>query len=157
MRDTDVMSSAGTVKYVLFVTRNDCVTCFSFVMRNRSKILIHRSGVPFTLGNTVHNKDKCYSYVSPYPCMDERDAAGIGTCVDGSLVNAVDLVMGQDGVLWVLDIGISNTLSDHPSRDGEPKIIGFEIATGKVNDNNIRLLCYTVVVFKKNGNLSRIC
>jgi len=80
--------------------------------------------------------------------MDKQDAAGIGTCVGGSLVNAVDLVMGQDGVLWVLDIGISNTLSDHPSTNGEPKIIGFEIATGKVNDN-IRLLYYTIVLKKR--------
>lgn len=29
-------------------------------------------------------------------------------------------VMGQDGLLWVLE-----TLCEHPSRDGEPKIIGF--------------------------------
>lgn len=68
--------------------------------------------------------------------MDKQDIAGTGTCVGGSLINAVDLVMGQDGILWVLDIGISNTLSDHPSREGEPKIIGFEIATGKVKNEN---------------------
>lgn len=63
--------------------------------------------------------------------MDKQDT-GIGACVSGSLVNAIDLVMGQDGVIWVLDAGISDTLSDHPSRDGDPKIVGFDAATGKV-------------------------
>lgn len=71
--------------------------------------------------------------------MDKQDS-GTGTCVSGSLINAIDLVMGQDGILWVLDIGISDTLNEHPSRDGDPKVVGFDAATGKVNCQIIRKL-----------------
>jgi len=71
--------------------------------------------------------------VKPFPSIEKQDKK-MGTCISGSLVNAVDLVMGQDGVLWVLDVGVSNTLGNHPSKDSDPKIIGFDAATGKVND-----------------------
>jgi len=63
--------------------------------------------------------------------MDKQDT-GLDACDSGILINAIDLVMGQDGILWVLDIGISGTLSDHPSREGDPKIVGFNGSTGKV-------------------------
>lgn len=92
--------------------------------------------MPFTLGYTdLTNKDKCYNYVKPFPCMDKQDTGG-GACVSGSLVNVVDLVMGQDGLLWVLDTGISETLSDHPSVENKPQIVGFDAATGKVRSKN---------------------
>jgi len=70
--------------------------------------------------------------VKPYPSIEKQDKE-MGSCISGSLINVVDLVMGQDGVLWVLDIGMTNTLSDHPKKDDEPKIIGFDAVTGKVN------------------------
>lgn len=85
----------------------------------------------------------CYNYVKPYPCIDKQET-GKGSCVSGSLINAVDLVMGQDGILWVLDVGISETLSDQPIKNGEAKIIGFDVATGKVKTNNSYIL-YNVV------------
>lgn len=93
---------------------------------------IYRRGVPFTLGYVgLVNQDKCYNYVRPFPCMDKQDT-GAGAGGAGLLINAIDMVMGQDGTIWVLDAGISDTLSDHPSRDGDPKIVGFNAATGKV-------------------------
>jgi len=48
-------------------------------------------------------------------------------------VNAVDLVMVVYGILWVLVIGISNTLGNNPSTNGDPKVIGFDVATGNVS------------------------
>jgi len=70
--------------------------------------------------------------VKPFPSIEKQDKE-MGTCISGTLVNAVDLVMGQDGVLWVLDVGVSNTLGNYPSKDSDPKIIGFDATTGKVN------------------------
>jgi len=64
----------------------------------------------------------------------DRQNTDVGSCATETLINAVDLVLGQDGVLWVLDIGISETFSDRPSKDGEAKIIGFDATTGKVNE-----------------------
>jgi len=85
-----------------------------------------RQGVPFTLGNatttTTADYTKCYSYVTPYPSVADTQ------------INAVDLVMGYDGVLWVLDIGVTDTLGARPCRKGVAKIIGFDVAAGKVND-----------------------
>lgn len=93
----------------------------------------YRRGVPFTLGYVVlTDKDISYNYVKPFPCM-ERNNEKSGECDNGSLVNVIDLVIGQDGVLWVLDIGMSDTLSEFPSRDGEPKIVGIDAVTGEVN------------------------
>lgn len=76
--------------------------------------------------------NKCYNYVEPFPSLNKQY---LETCDNDSesLVNVVDLVMGQDGVLWVLDIGISNTLCDQPFRNNDPKIIGFDSITGKVS------------------------
>jgi len=96
-----------------------------------------RLGVPFTLGKTllINNRELQQSfdtYVKPYPCVDQL-GTGKGSCTGGILVNVVDLVMGVDGILWVLDVGVSNTLDDHPSTDGDPKIVGFDVATGNVS------------------------
>jgi len=50
-----------------------------------------------------------------------------------TLVNAVDLVMGTDGILWVLDVGVADTLDDVPSVESDPKVIGYDVATGTVS------------------------
>lgn len=109
---------------------------FFFFFDTHNTAVLHRLGVPFTLGSVIHSpKDKFYSFVSPYPNLEKQDTANLGSCISGSVINAVDLVMGQDGMLWVLDVGIANTISDHPVKYGDPKIIGVEIATGKVIDD----------------------
>ncbi|KAF0767955.1 protein yellow-like [Aphis craccivora] len=93
----------------------------------------YKRGVPFTLSYTKFtHKEKCYNYVSPFPCIENEDVM-IGASDSGSsLINAIDLKMGCDSTLWVLDAGISDTLSDHPTRICEPKIVGFDIFTKKV-------------------------
>lgn len=85
------------------------------------------------------DKDKFYNYVKPFPVIEKQDLTDVklpSVSSEGEsapLINAVDLVLGQDSTLWVLDIGISDTLSGHPSRSDDPKILGFNPATGNVN------------------------
>jgi len=74
--------------------------------------------------------------VSPFPCIEKEDA-GVGASDSGTLINAIDLKMGCDSILWVLDAGISDTLSDHPTKISDPKIVGFDTFTKKVNCPNI--------------------
>ncbi|XP_050432628.1 uncharacterized protein LOC126840744 [Adelges cooleyi] len=78
------------------------------------------------------NIDRCYNYVRPFPFTNDLEPTKEGASSDsGTLHNVVDLVMGQDGILWVLDVGISETLSDRPTRENEAKVVGFDVATGK--------------------------
>lgn len=72
--------------------------------------------------------------MKPFPCIIKQDAK-LGKSDDETLVNAIDLVFGQDGVLWVLDIGITQTLRSK-SIEGDPKIIGYDANTGQVNGHN---------------------
>lgn len=72
--------------------------------------------------------------MKPIPCISKQDAK-LGKSDDETLVNAVDLVFGQDGVLWVLDIGITQTLRSK-SIKSDPKIVGYDANTGQVNDHN---------------------
>lgn len=70
--------------------------------------------------------------MKPFPCVEDQVSELRSVCDSGSLINVVDLVMGQDSILWVLDIGISDTLSGNPSRDGDPKVVAFDLTTKKV-------------------------
>lgn len=92
---------------------------------------IYRSGVPFSLGfASLNNQNRCYTYVKPFPCIETFDTKLNN---NGVLVNVIDLVMGEDGLIWVLDSGISETLNDRFLIEGEPKVVGIDETTGKVN------------------------
>lgn len=85
------------------------------------------------------DKDKFYNYVKPFPVIERQDIIDsklpyVSSDSDSTpLINAVDLVLGQDNMLWVLDIGISDTLSGYPAKSDDPKILGFNPITGSVN------------------------
>lgn len=79
----------------------------------------------------LNDKHKCYNFVTPFPCLEKQNTGP--SCSADGLVNVVDVVMGQNGVIWALDTGISETLSDHPSRECHAKIFGLDASTGKVN------------------------
>lgn len=84
--------------------------------------------MPFTLSRiTLNGKDQFYNYVQPFPTLEK-------SIVDDqkSIVNAIDVYMGQNGILWVLDIGIINTLEEKPKRECEAKILGIESSSGRV-------------------------
>jgi len=88
-----------------------------------------REGVPFTLSYIILNgNDQCYNYVRPFPSLDKN-------VIDDqkSIVNAIDIYMGQNGILWVLDIGIINTLEEKPKKECEAKVIGINYGNGRVS------------------------
>lgn len=64
----------------------------------------------------------------PFPTL-EKNAIGDNTAI----VNAIDIYMGQNGILWLLDIGIINTLEDYPKRESEAKVLGINYGTGRVS------------------------
>lgn len=87
-----------------------------------------REGVPFTLSQlTLYDKDQCYSYMRPFPNLEMSAADD-----NKSIVNAIDVYMGQNGIVWVLDIGITNTLEETPKSEVEAKILGIDYADGRV-------------------------
>ncbi|XP_050529171.1 uncharacterized protein LOC126898822 [Daktulosphaira vitifoliae] len=77
------------------------------------------------------NGDRCFNYVRAFPSIESQEI-GKGSRESSQLFNVVDIYLGQDGTLWALDVGIYETLSDHPIRENDPKVVGFDISTGKV-------------------------
>lgn len=49
--------------------------------------------------------------------------------------------MGQNGILWILDIGIINTLEEKPKRECEAKILGIESGSGRVSIKKKKTKC----------------
>lgn len=88
-----------------------------------------REGVPFTLSHVrLNSGNQCYNYVAPYPTLE------INYINDrNSIINAVDIYMGQNRVLWVLDIGIVNTLGEEPKRECEAKVLGIDYGNKRVS------------------------
>ncbi|XP_022205647.1 major royal jelly protein 3 isoform X2 [Nilaparvata lugens] len=114
----------------------------------------YKCGVPATLVRTCLKQRSCQAMLEPFPCwkMQEEDSCE-------SLTNAVDLCLDIHDTLWVLDIGIVNTL-EQPVRKSNPRVLGFNTKTGQV----IRVvdldgltsatsrLQYLVVDFSADGN-----
>jgi len=127
----------------------------------------YRPGVPFTLGyvpltdsastSTVlndslssehkRNNDNGYHSVSPYPslrahCQFTKQSTQYkgkeSLCDSEGLVNVVNVYLGPDGILWILDIGIVDTLpspdrASKPKKYNDPKVLGIDVTTGIVS------------------------
>lgn len=89
----------------------------------------YREGVPFTLSRiTLNGKDQCFNYVLPYPSLESNNLNDYK-----SIVNAVDIFMDQNGMLWILDTGFVNTLGETPKKESEAKVLGIDSEAGKVD------------------------
>ncbi|KAJ8942954.1 hypothetical protein NQ314_009867 [Rhamnusium bicolor] len=86
----------------------------------------YKHGVPFTLGTFSLKTKGCRATLVPYPCWEMQEE---GNC--DALQNVVDLFVDPVDNLWVLDIGLVNTL-EQPVRRSEPKIVGIDLKTGLV-------------------------
>lgn len=88
----------------------------------------YKPGVPFTLGILdLRSQNNCEPKVAPFPCWAIQEE---GNCQ--ALQSAVDIVLDVQDILWVLDVGIVNTL-EQPVRRCPPKVVGVNAKTGKVN------------------------
>ncbi|XP_023021016.1 yellow-g [Leptinotarsa decemlineata] len=86
----------------------------------------YKHGVPFTLA-TFSLKTKGYkAMLVPYPCWPLQEE---GNCE--AFQNVVDLSIDANDHLWVLDIGLVNTL-EQPVRRCSPKVVGINLKTGMV-------------------------
>jgi hypothetical protein len=112
-----------------------------------------RPGVPITLAKTSLKDKNFQSTFSAFPCWSFQEE---GNCQ--ALQSVVDLFLDEQNILWVLDVGIVNTL-EQPIRRCPPKIMALCVKTGKVL-NVIGLsslvsyasrLQYLVVDYAKDG------
>lgn len=85
-----------------------------------------KSGTPFTLGKISMRRGQCFTSVTPYPCWSLQEE---GNCQ--ALQSAVDIFLDPYDILWVLDVGLVNTL-EQPVRRCPPKIVGISVKTGRV-------------------------
>ncbi|KAL6263210.1 hypothetical protein P5V15_006010 [Pogonomyrmex californicus] len=86
----------------------------------------YKPGVPFTLGVMSLKTKDCTPKVTPFPCWAIQEE---GNCQ--ALQNVVDIALDIQEILWVLDVGIVNTL-EQPVRRCPPKIVGIDVKSGKV-------------------------
>lgn len=86
----------------------------------------YKSGVSATLASVTLKKGACEATLVPFPCWSMQEE---GNCQ--ALQSVVDLVLDHNDVLWVLDIGVINSL-ENPIRKCPPKVVAFNVKTGKV-------------------------
>lgn len=86
----------------------------------------YKSGVPATLAKTTLKKGACHTTLTPFPCWSMQEE---GNCQ--ALQSVVDLTIDNNDILWVLDVGVVNTL-ETPIRKCPPKVVAFSAKTGKV-------------------------
>uniref|UniRef100_A0A1B0A2J8 Bee-milk protein n=1 Tax=Glossina pallidipes TaxID=7398 RepID=A0A1B0A2J8_GLOPL len=86
----------------------------------------YKHGVPFTLGKIQLTKGQCLTKIAPYPCWAIQEE---GNCQ--ALQSVVDIKLDHYGFLWILDVGIVNTL-EQPIRRCKPKIVAINTLDGKV-------------------------
>lgn len=86
----------------------------------------YKSGVPATLAKTSFKIGSCQATLTPFPCWSMQEE---GNCQ--SLQSVVDIVADRNNILWVLDVGVTNTL-ETPIRRCPPKVVAISTKTGKV-------------------------
>lgn len=86
----------------------------------------YKPGVPVTLAKINLKQSGCESILTPFPCWSQQEE---GVC--SALQSVVDIFIDPQDVLWVLDVGVVNTLGS-PVRRCPPKIQAFSLKTGKL-------------------------
>ncbi|CAG9857868.1 unnamed protein product [Phyllotreta striolata] len=114
----------------------------------------YKHGVPFTLAKFSLKTRTCKATLVPYPCWPLQEE---GDCE--AFQNVVDLFNDGAEILWLLDIGLVNTL-EQPVRRCEPKIVGINLKTNQVVKvvslqpfvTPESRLQYIIVDYNKEGN-----
>ena len=112
-----------------YIPRNMIMTKFQ-VYKDEVILAIprYRPGIPFTLGVMSLKSTVCSPAITPFPCWSIQEEGN-----ENALQSVVDLVLDVQDILWVLDVGITNTLDRAPVRRAPPKVVGIDVKTGKVN------------------------
>ncbi|XP_076287426.1 major royal jelly protein 1-like [Lasioglossum baleicum] len=139
LKDLSVTLSGQTLEWPCQSTKNIYETSGRYIARNviatrtqvyKDQAILamprYKSGVPFTLGVVSLNSKECTPKVAPFPCWAIQEE---GNCQ--ALQSVVDIVLDMQNILWVLDVGIVNTL-EQPVRRCPPKVVGIDVKSGKV-------------------------
>ncbi|XP_054013477.1 major royal jelly protein 1 [Hylaeus anthracinus] len=139
LQDLTVTLSGQTLDWPCQSTKNIYETSGRYIAKNviatraqvyQDQVILamprYKPGVPFTLGSVSLKAKDCSPKVAPFPCWAIQEE---GNCQ--ALQSAVDIVLDMQDILWVLDIGIVNTL-EQPVRRCPPKVVGVNAKTGKV-------------------------
>lgn len=98
-----------------------------------------RPGVPFTLGMfraTAATRATVEPEVRPLPSAPKAHWIAGGNCSLPLLINVVDLYLEDNGiVLWLLDVGMVDTMTDQPKRLAPAKIVRLGIDKGDGEDD----------------------
>ncbi|XP_022917184.1 major royal jelly protein 3 [Onthophagus taurus] len=86
----------------------------------------YKPGVPVTLAKVSLNQQGCESVLTPFPCWSAQDE----NSQDG-LISVVDLFIDAQEILWILDVGVANSL-EQPIRHSKPKVVAYDMKTGKM-------------------------
>ncbi|KAJ8959616.1 hypothetical protein NQ318_021802 [Aromia moschata] len=85
----------------------------------------YKPGVPVTLAKVNMKQKGCEAVLQPFPCwatQEEGDA--------NAFQNVVDIYLDENYLLWVLDIGVVNTLCE-PIRRSPPKVVAINVLNGR--------------------------
>lgn len=85
----------------------------------------YKPGVPVTLARINLKQKGCEAILEPYPCWATQEEGDLN-----AFQNVVDIYLDENNILWVLDIGVVNTL-ENPIRRCAPKVIAINILTGR--------------------------
>ncbi|RZC38990.1 MRJP domain containing protein [Asbolus verrucosus] len=86
----------------------------------------YKPGVPATLARLSLKHRGCEATLTPFPCWTTQEE---GNC--NALQSVVDIFADPNDILWVLDVGVVNTL-DTPIRRCPPKVVAISLRTGKL-------------------------
>lgn len=86
----------------------------------------YKSGNPATLVKTNLKEGSCHTTLVPFPCWSMQEE---GNCQ--AFQSVVDLYIDNNNILWVLDVGIVQTL-ENPVRRCPPKVVAISLKSKKV-------------------------
>lgn len=86
----------------------------------------YKKGVPVTLAKVSLKQRGCEAELTPFPTWEMQEE---GNCK--ALQSVVDVVVDANEIVWVLDVGVVNTLAT-PVRRCPPKVLGLSLKTGSV-------------------------
>lgn len=87
----------------------------------------YRKGIPATLVKTKLKRGACSVSFEPFPCWTMQEE---GKC--SALQSVVDIALDGQDILWALDTGVVETLEDEPTQNCPPKVLAFNVRTGKL-------------------------
>ncbi|KAJ8942947.1 hypothetical protein NQ314_009860 [Rhamnusium bicolor] len=85
----------------------------------------YKPGVPVTLARVGLRQRGCEAVLEPFPCWASQEEGD-----PNALQSVVDLYLDENNIIWVLDIGVVNTLCQ-PIRRSPPKVVAINVLTGK--------------------------